>query len=204
MESMASEPDPGIFGNNDFNSPERQQRFSAASSLTTYSTDDVMPSDSISVRRRPLPSPPRSDNPLPEPTTPPPARTSYDGLVSPRPRPAGERDALSSIVDRYDNPESELLYQRESQVTDTTDGDAYDGVVRESYIERTFASERANSAYSIEDDLRPPAPVFDLTPGREPSPARYKHGEPLHFVGEEEEYEYEFEQGNHYSSTHRF
>lgn len=31
--------------------------------------------------------------------------------------------------------------------------------------------------------LRPPAPemIFDLTPGREPSPARYKHGEPLHF-----------------------
>ncbi|WVR08331.1 hypothetical protein IAU60_005384 [Kwoniella sp. DSM 27419] len=36
--------------------------------------------------------------------------------------------------------------------------------------------------------------LFDLTPGREPSPARYKHGEPLHFVGEEEEeYEYETE-----------
>lgn len=31
--------------------------------------------------------------------------------------------------------------------------------------------------------LRPPAPemIFDVTPGREPSPARYKHGEPLHF-----------------------
>lgn len=31
--------------------------------------------------------------------------------------------------------------------------------------------------------LHPPAPppIFDLTPGREPSPARYKHGEPLHF-----------------------
>ncbi|OWZ45114.1 hypothetical protein C356_03199 [Cryptococcus neoformans c45] len=39
--------------------------------------------------------------------------------------------------------------------------------------------------------LRPPAPemIFDLTPGREPSPARYKHGEPLHFVGEEPEEE---------------
>lgn len=27
----------------------------------------------------------------------------------------------------------------------------------------------------------PPPPIFDLTPGREPSPARYKHGEPLQF-----------------------
>ena len=29
--------------------------------------------------------------------------------------------------------------------------------------------------------LSPPNMVFDLTPGREPSPARYKHGEPLSF-----------------------
>lgn len=28
---------------------------------------------------------------------------------------------------------------------------------------------------------RVPGMIFDLTPGREPSPARYKHGEPLHF-----------------------
>ncbi|KAL7424843.1 hypothetical protein Q5752_000528 [Cryptotrichosporon argae] len=37
--------------------------------------------------------------------------------------------------------------------------------------------------------LTPPGPIFDLTPGREPSPARYKHGEPLQFVGEEPEEE---------------
>lgn len=37
--------------------------------------------------------------------------------------------------------------------------------------------------------LKAPERIFDLTPGREPSPARYKHGEPLHFVGEEEEEE---------------
>jgi hypothetical protein len=29
--------------------------------------------------------------------------------------------------------------------------------------------------------LEPPGMVFDLTPGREPSPARYRHGEPLQF-----------------------
>ncbi|WWC65566.1 uncharacterized protein I303_108184 [Kwoniella dejecticola CBS 10117] len=39
--------------------------------------------------------------------------------------------------------------------------------------------------------LEPPEKgmIFDLTPGREPSPARYKHGEPLQFVGEEPEEE---------------
>ena len=30
-------------------------------------------------------------------------------------------------------------------------------------------------------EMRPPGVMFDLTPGREPSPARYKHGEPLSF-----------------------
>ncbi|WWD20031.1 hypothetical protein CI109_104504 [Kwoniella shandongensis] len=39
--------------------------------------------------------------------------------------------------------------------------------------------------------LKSPLPVFDLTPGREPSPSRYRHGEPLHFVGEEPEEEVE-------------
>jgi hypothetical protein len=32
-----------------------------------------------------------------------------------------------------------------------------------------------------ESELEPPGMVFDLTPGREPSPARYRHGEPLQF-----------------------
>lgn len=31
----------------------------------------------------------------------------------------------------------------------------------------------------VDVDLIPPGPIFDLTPGREPSPARFKHGEPL-------------------------
>lgn len=43
--------------------------------------------------------------------------------------------------------------------------------------------------YDVDDEARdevldPPkmsGPVFDLTPGREPSPARYRHGEPLQF-----------------------
>jgi hypothetical protein len=38
--------------------------------------------------------------------------------------------------------------------------------------------------------LEPPKPIFDLTPTREPSPGRYRHGEALHFVREEAEEEY--------------
>jgi len=113
--------------------------------------------------------------------------------LSPRPRVAGERDAIVSIVDHYRDSTnvSDLAYQRDSRATDISESDAYGGVARESFIEQTYASERMNSAYSLEEDLRQPPPIFDLTPGREPSPARYKHGEPLHFVGEEEEEEEE-------------
>ncbi|WOO79409.1 uncharacterized protein LOC62_02G002931 [Vanrija pseudolonga] len=191
---------------------------SHASSVRTSNGDDtsVQPSDSISMRRRQSPS----DSPVAatreiltleeeESTTEPPYSPGYEGLVAPKPRVASQRDALFSIVDGY----------RDSAATNNTDftefseDAAYGGIDdnRDSYIERTYASERTNSAYGGERDsviervfaqerqnsanvadeygLNPPGPIFDLTPGREPSPARYKHGEPLHFVGEEEEEE---------------
>lgn len=182
---------------------------SHASSVRTSNGDDtsVQPSDSISMRRRQSPA----DSPVAATreiltleedgsTTEPPYSPGYEGLVAPKPRVASQRDALFSIVDGY----------RDSGVTNNTDftefseDAAYGGIDdnRDSYIERTYASERTNSAYGGERDsviervfaqerqnsanddeygLNPPGPIFDLTPGREPSPARYKHGEPLHF-----------------------
>lgn len=183
-------------------------------------TDDnsVQPSDSISMRRHVRDSPPPPQDELTvgdsNRNT---AHLAYDEIVSPKPRMAGDREAIFSIVDHYGD-------QRESQGTDSSTSDdayggianrdsvientyaservnsAYGGIERHSVIEEKYASERVNSAYSI-DDTFPPPPIFDLTPGREPSPARYKHGEPLHFgefrpnntcavltaVGEEEE-----------------
>lgn len=168
----------------------------AGSAATTG--ESVQPSDSISMRRRAAPSPPGSPRDVHTPQ--PPLRDStasaYDGIVhAPQPRNLGERDAIFSIVDHYrdsrDSRDSrdaatttphgeDFRDSRATDFTEVSDGDAYGGMERDSYIERTYASERTNSAYNIEDDLHPP-PIFDLTPGREPSPARYKHGEPLHF-----------------------
>lgn len=163
-------------------------------------TDDnsVQPSDSISMRRHARDSPPPPQDELTvgdaNRNT---AHLAYDEIVSPKPRMAGDRDAIFSIVDHYGD-------QRGSQGTDSSTSDdayggianrdsiientyaservnsAYGGIERHSVIEEKYASERVNSAYSI-DDTFPPPPIFDLTPGREPSPARYKHGEPLHF-----------------------
>ncbi|BEI86684.1 hypothetical protein CcaverHIS002_0700300 [Cutaneotrichosporon cavernicola] len=169
-------------------------------------TDDnsVQPSDSISMRRHARESSPPPEDELtvgdPNRNT---AHLAYDEIVSPKPRMAGDRDAIFSIVDHYgdqagshgtESSSSEDVYggivNRDSVIEDTYTSErvnsAYDGIERNSVIEEKYAAERLNSAYSV-DDTFPPPPIFDLTPGREPSPARYKHGEPLHFVGEEDE-----------------
>ncbi|KLT40277.1 hypothetical protein CC85DRAFT_322125 [Cutaneotrichosporon oleaginosum] len=174
-------------------------------------TDDysVQPSDSISMRRQARDSPPPASAPHDDPIMGDPARNTahlaYDEIVSPKPRMAGERDAIFSIVDHYgdqrgsqgtESSTSDDVYggiaNRDSVIENTYASErvnsAYGGIERHSIIEEKYASERVNSAYSI-DDTFPPPPIFDLTPGREPSPARYKHGEPLHFVGEEDEEE---------------
>jgi hypothetical protein len=52
--------------------------------------------------------------------------------------------------------------------------------VRSENKEGTESTEGVKSREDTQGrELTPPALVFDLTPGREPSPARYKHGEPL-------------------------
>lgn len=182
------------------------------SSVLTADDNSVQPSDSISMRRRPRDSPPLPTSPTPEEVVPSPpaesnrntAHLAYDEIVSPKPRMAAERDAIFSIVDHYGD-------RGVSQGTDSNNSDgAYDGITRDSGIEQAFASERVNSAYGgiernsvIEDtyaserinsaysvdDTFPPPPIFDLTPGREPSPARYKHGEPLHFGEYDDEHQ---------------
>lgn len=116
-------------------------------------------------------------------------------LIQPRPRQHSDHGAMASIVDGYSR--------------DSVADDVYGGLQRDSIFSQTYASERGDSVYEREsmdtgvggvDDLPPPGPIFDLTPGREPSPARYKHGEPLQFVGEEDEEEEEDE----YYGRHRY
>jgi hypothetical protein len=41
--------------------------------------------------------------------------------------------------------------------------------------------EEGDQFEELKSPLHPPVPTFDLTPGREPSPMRYRHGEPLQF-----------------------
>ena len=53
-----------------------------------------------------------------------------------------------------------------------------DGYNRDSILSTSTVDLPESEAEDV-DTLAPPAPIFDLTPGRESSPARYKHGEPL-------------------------
>lgn len=200
---------------------------STRESVLTSDDASVLPSDSISMRRPtseaestselfspveapsavtpvqtsrgPLPPLPPAPTKRALPPTPqvPPSGEYQQELIQPRPRQHSDRDAIASIVDGYG---------RDSVGTD----DVYGGLQRDSILSQTYASERGDSMYdpresmdngsAFVEDLPPPGPIFDLTPGREPSPARYKHGEPLQFVGEEDEEEEEEE----YYGKHRY
>ena len=87
-------------------------------------------------------------------------RSTPREILQPSPR----RDTIHNIVDTY----------RDSSFTTSSDLD-------ESEVPSRHDPDAFYTSRFKEDDLVPPTlgPVFDLTPGREPSPARYKHGEPL-------------------------
>lgn len=117
------------------------------------------------------------------------------GLVAPSPRRG--RDTLHNIVDSY----------RDSDISINTDYDDTGRFSRVTEVEtdEMYASDRDRDEGEGEGDegemtsptksakgeevLDSPKPVFDLTPTREPSPGRYRHGEALHFVREEPEVE---------------
>jgi hypothetical protein len=97
------------------------------------------------------------------------------GILSPVPR--RDRDTITGIVDTY----------RDSTATDTTEYMELTRPSGESHREGLGAEDddeggqTAGKEEAKEQLTTPPGPIFDLTPGREPTPARYKHGEPLHF-----------------------
>jgi hypothetical protein len=85
--------------------------------------------------------------------------TPEDELVTPHvltPRPT--RDTIHHIVDQYGDEDSAEEEEEE-----------------EGHPSRISII----SASTVDSDVPQPKMVFDLTPGREPSPARYKHGQPL-------------------------
>jgi len=130
-----------------------------------------------------------------------------DAILSPRP----QRDTIHHIVDHYaddgeDRNEAGNSDPRISIMSATTVSSDRDHSLLEGKDGKK-GKEGMEGKEEGENVLIPPGPIFDLTPGREPSPARYKHGEPLHFgkslidhdvsetdmrivVGEEEEEDY--------------
>ncbi|OCF39995.1 hypothetical protein I317_06192 [Kwoniella heveanensis CBS 569] len=140
-------------------------------------------------------------------------------LLHPMPRrDVYPRDTIHGIVDHYEHnrESSESLRSDLEPVGERESGSYFDrghGYMTSTSNERRMSED---SRFDVGDEIayenRPGADeivgnasgdtgtleapekgmLFDLTSGREPSPARYKHGEPLQFVGEEpEEEEYE-------------
>jgi hypothetical protein len=138
----------------------------------------ITPQRSNSGRRKPVPPLPAGVDGYSEDILVPRPR-SYDQenlrrsgeIHSPRP----QRDTIHNIVDQYsheDEEEGEGGGTRISILSASTASFGNEEVGK-------ISGERERGREEV--DLSPPKPVFDLTPGREPSPARYKHGEPLHF-----------------------
>ncbi|WVQ79533.1 hypothetical protein IAT38_001632 [Cryptococcus sp. DSM 104549] len=127
----------------------------------------------------------------PRPTPAPPAEATPTELELHAPRPRRERDTIHGIVAQYsDEPGRERASFSSSRTSRTSDAGASvaDGAEGET---EGGDEETLEALEDADEELQPPSTekLFDLTPGREPSPARYKHGEPLHFVGEEPEEE---------------
>ncbi|TYJ51313.1 hypothetical protein B9479_008121 [Cryptococcus floricola] len=118
------------------------------------------------------------------------------------PTPRRDRDTIHGIVAQYSSSSSPtpshpppLPLPKDDAPRDSEDSTATADAARGRRDSGKFSDATGEGEETLEpvvgDDLKPPEKgvLFDLTPGREPSPARYRHGEPLHFVGEEPELE---------------
>jgi hypothetical protein len=110
-------------------------------------------------------------------------------IIAPKPT----RDTLHNIVDQYAQRDSTVSYaQRSSMVSyDSQYDDSAASINPDSSPSKTVKTQASNDTEEergggdqfeeLKSPLSPPVPTFDLTPGREPSPMRYRHGEPLQF-----------------------
>lgn len=134
----------------------------------------------------------RSEGPIPPVKD----RPVLGEVISPRP----QRDTIHNIVDTYrdsilttssdlDDSESSFRHEGEMEYTTRFKDDSHVMIPTKHALGSRGTEEVLNDRKEVEEkdqehDLELPklgGPVFDLTPGREPSPARYKHGEPLQF-----------------------
>lgn len=103
------------------------------------------------------------------------------------------RDTIHGIVEDYGHsrPQTEAEEDEEDEQDEGEEGYDYDEEEEETAHEhqlRLLAEEereriRFRPVSDIEGDdgeFRPPGPLFDVAPTREPSPGRYQHGLPLH------------------------
>ncbi|ODN78262.1 hypothetical protein L202_03911 [Cryptococcus amylolentus CBS 6039] len=140
-------------------------------------------------------TPGAEDYPPPSPT----AELDEKEMEIHAPTPRRDRDTIHGIVAQYSSsssptPSHPPPLPRDDAPRDSEDFTATSDAAlgrRDSGKFSDATGEEEALEPVVGDDLKPPEKgvLFDLTPGREPSPARYRHGEPLHFVGEEPELE---------------
>ena len=73
---------------------------------------------------------------------------------------------MVSYDSRYDDSDASIIDPSPGKTNKTRESDE---------------TEQEDQFEELKSPLQPPVPTFDLTPGREPSPMRYRHGEPLQF-----------------------
>jgi len=94
--------------------------------------------------------------------------------------PTPTRDTIHNIVSQYQRG-SVVSY--DSQYDDSINPDSSPSKTVNTGASIDTEEERGGGDQfeELKSPLSPPVPTFDLTPGREPSPMRYRHGEPLQF-----------------------
>lgn len=112
-------------------------------------------------------------------------------LVAPIP----VRDTIHGIVSHYGRDHRDSMISYDSEYDESSQATISMSPASR-HAARTSNDEERDGLEELHSPIVPPAPVFDLTPGREPSPMRYRHGEPLQFG------ESTFDLGNHPGATH--
>lgn len=98
-----------------------------------------------------------------------PTRDTIHGIVSQY----AQRHSMVSYDSRYDDDSQASISMSTDISPNKSVGRSRGGEGDEDSGEDQFEE--------LKSPLHPPVPTFDLTPGREPSPMRYRHGEPLQF-----------------------
>jgi hypothetical protein len=98
--------------------------------------------------------------------------------------PIPTRDTIHGIVSQYAQRNSMVSYDSQYDDSEASiNPDTSPSKTVKTRASNDTEEERGGGDQfeELKSPLSPPVPTFDLTPGREPSPMRYRHGEPLQF-----------------------